>query len=317
MGSDSLLNEMELLQIVDRVFSLLDIRVLVKVNNRKVLTGLAEICGFPDKVTDITVAIDKLDKIGLDAVKAEMKEKGLDDKAVAVIEPILTLSGTAGEKIALMRGLMNGGSASGVVSQEGLKGLDELEELFSLAGSAGIRSEVEIDLSLARGLNYYTGAIFEVKALDYAIGSICGGGRYDNLTGIFGLPGVSGVGISFGADRIYDVLLALGKFPQRLGSSTTLLFANMGASEVRYIIPVAAALRARGVNVEIFPEEAKLKKQFAYAEHKAVPFLSITGTSEAEAGTVNIKDLEKGDQRTFLSSDLDGMLAFIGGSRSC
>ena len=317
VGSDSLLNEMELLQIVDRVFSLLDIRVLVKVNNRKVLTGLAEICGFPDKVTDITVAIDKLDKIGLDAVKAEMKEKGLDDKAVAVIEPILTLSGTAGEKIALMRGLMNGGSASGVVSQEGLKGLDELEELFSLAGSAGIRSEVEIDLSLARGLNYYTGAIFEVKALDYAIGSICGGGRYDNLTGIFGLPGVSGVGISFGADRIYDVLLALGKFPQRLGSSTTLLFANMGASEVRYIIPVAAALRARGVNVEIFPEEAKLKKQFAYAEHKSVPFLSITGTSEAEAGTVNIKDLEKGDQRTFLSSDLDGMLAFIGGSRSC
>ena len=204
IGSRSQVNELELVQIVDRVFSLLDVRVLIKINNRKVLTGFAEICGFPDKVVDITVAIDKLDKIGLEKVKEEMLGRGLTEEAVSVIEPILSLSGTTSEKIALMRSLMNGGSASGIVSETGLKGLDELEELFALIDAAGVSQSVEIDLSLARGLNYYTGAIFEVKSLDFPIGSICGGGRYDNLTGIFGLPDVSGVGISFGADRIYD-----------------------------------------------------------------------------------------------------------------
>ncbi len=312
IGSKSQINELELVQIVDRVFSLLDVRVLVKINNRKVLTGFAEICGFPDKVVDITVAIDKLDKIGLEAVENEMREKGLTDSAIAVIEQILKLSGTTAEKIASMRSLMNGGSASGIVSEAGLKGLDELEELFGLIDAAGVSAPVEIDLSLARGLNYYTGAIFEVKALDFAIGSICGGGRYDNLTGIFGLPDMSGVGISFGADRIYDVLQGLDKFPAGLKSATTLLFANMGTEEVRYILPVAKALREKGVAVEVYPDSSKLKKQFDYADRKAIPFLSITGGNEMEAGQVNVKNLVSGEQKSFRTSDIQGIIVFLG-----
>ena len=312
IGSKSQINELELVQIVDRVFSLLDVRVLVKINNRKVLTGFAEICGFPDKVVDITVAIDKLDKIGLEAVENEMREKGLTDSAIAVIEQILKLSGTTAEKIASMRSLMNGGSASGIVSEAGLKGLDELEELFGLIDAAGVSAPVEIDLSLARGLNYYTGAIFEVKALDFAIGSICGGGRYDNLTGIFGLPDMSGVGISFGADRIYDVLQGLDKFPAGLKSATTLLFANMGTEEVRYILPVAKALREKGVAVEVYPDSSKLKKQFDYADRKAIPFLSITGGNEMEAGQVNVKNLVSGEQKSFRTSDIQGIINFLG-----
>ena len=311
IGSRSQLNELELVQIVDRAFTLLDINVLVKVNNRKVLTGLAEICGCPDKVVDITVAIDKLDKIGLDAVKEEMLAGGLTPEAVAVIEPVLLLSGTAEEKIAAMRTLMSGGSASGRVSETGLKGLDELEELFGMIASAGIRSAVEIDLSLARGLNYYTGAIFEVKALDWQIGSICGGGRYDNLTGIFGLPDMSGVGISFGADRIYDVLKGLDKFPAGLKSATRVLFANMGQQETRYVLGVAAALRSAGVAVEIYPDAVKLKKQFDYADRKAIPFLSINGGNEIASGVVQIKNLASGEQRSFDRADIDGMLAFL------
>ena len=312
IGSKSQINELELVQIVDRVFSLLDVRVLVKINNRKVLTGFAEICGFPDKVVDITVAIDKLDKIGLEAVEDEMREKGLTDSAIAVIEQILKLSGTTAEKIASMRSLMNGGSASGIVSEAGLKGLDELEELFGLIDAAGVSAPVEIDLSLARGLNYYTGAIFEVKALDFAIGSICGGGRYDNLTGIFGLPDMSGVGISFGADRIYDVLQGLDKFPAGLKSATTLLFANMGTEEVRYILPMAKALREKGVAVEVYPDSSKLKKQFDYADRKAIPFLSITGGNEMEAGQVNVKNLVSGEQKSFRTSDIQGIIDFLG-----
>ena len=312
IGSKSQINELELVQIVDRVFSLLDVRVLVKINNRKVLTGFAEICGFPDKVVDITVAIDKLDKIGLEAVEDEMREKGLTDSAIAVIEQILKLSGTTAEKIASMRSLMNGGSASGIVSEAGLKGLDELEELFGLIDVAGVSAPVEIDLSLARGLNYYTGAIFEVKALDFAIGSICGGGRYDNLTGIFGLPDMSGVGISFGADRIYDVLQGLDKFPAGLKSATTLLFANMGTEEVRYILPVAKALREKGVAVEVYPDSSKLKKQFDYADRKAIPFLSITGGNEMEAGQVNVKNLVSGEQKSFRTSDIQRIIDFLG-----
>ncbi len=311
IGSKSQVNELELVQIVDRVFSLLDVRVVVKINNRKVLTGLAEICGFPDKVVDITVAIDKLDKVGLEAVEDELREKGLSAQAIAVVEPVLKLSGTTEEKLAAMRALMDGGSASGVVSQAGLLGLDELEELFGLIRAAGVKNPVEMDLSLARGLNYYTGAIFEVKALDFPIGSICGGGRYDNLTGIFGLPDMSGVGISFGADRIYDVLKGLEKFPEGLRSATRLLLANMG--ELPFILPVAAALRSAGVPVEIYPEAAKLKKQFDYADRKAIPFISINGSEEAAAGRVNLKDLRSGEQRTFDCADTAAMLAFLNG----
>ena len=308
IGSTSQVNELELVEMVDRVFTLLGIRVGIKVNNRKVLTGLAEICGFPERVVDITVAIDKLDKIGLESVEAEMLEKGLTADAVAVLRPVLLLSGTTEEKLATMRGLFNGGSASGLVSATGLKGLAELEELFGFIGTAGVSQPVEIDLSLARGLNYYTGAIFEV---DFPIGSICGGGRYDNLTGIFGLPNVSGVGISFGADRIYDVLKGLEKFPADLGSSTRLLFAVMGAEELRYVLPLAKTLREAGVSVEVYPEPGKLKKQFDYAAKKAIPFISINGSSEIEAATVNLKNLETGDQQAFPAAEMDKILAFL------
>ncbi len=311
IGSKSQLNELELVQIVDRVFTKFGINVAIKINNRKVLTGLAEIAGFPDKVTDITVAIDKLDKIGLEAVEAEMKERGLTDQAVAVIEPVLLLEGTTAEKIETMRGLMQGKSASGIVSETGLLGLDELDELFGFIEAAGVGQKVEMDLSLARGLNYYTGAIFEVKALDYAIGSICGGGRYDNLTGIFGLPGMSGVGISFGADRIYDVLKGLDKFPKDIAGSATVLFANMDAEALSYIIPVVKSLREAGVACEIYPDKSKLKKQFDYADRKGIPFVSINGGDEAASGIVNLKNLSSGEQKTFAKDDLEGMKAFF------
>ena len=304
IGSRSQLCELELVQIVDKVFQKLGINVLVKINNRKVLTGLAEICGFPDKVVDITVAIDKLDKIGLDAVKAEMVEKGLTAEAVAILEPVLLLSGSNAEKIARMRTIMAG-------SEAGMKGLDELEELFGFIESAGVKVATEIDLSLARGLNYYTGAIFEVKALDWQIGSICGGGRYDNLTGIFGLPDMSGVGVSFGADRIYDVLKGLNKFPENLKSCTRLLFANMGAEELKFILPVASALRSEGVAVEIYPDAVKLKKQFDYADRKAIPFLSITGETEVAEGVVNLKNLATGEQTKISKDDIAGIIAFL------
>ena len=311
IGSKSQLNELELVQIVDRVFTKFGINVAIKINNRKVLTGLAEIAGFPDKVTDITVAIDTLDKIGLEAVETEMKERGLTDQAVAVIEPVLLLEGTTAEKIETMRGLMQGKSASGIVSETGLLGLDELAELFGFIEAAGVGQKVEMDLSLARGLNYYTGAIFEVKALDYAIGSICGGGRYDNLTGIFGLPGMSGVGISFGADRIYDVLKGLDKFPKDIAGSATVLFANMDAEALSYIIPVVKSLREAGVACEIYPDKSKLKKQFDYADRKGIPFVSINGGDEAASGIVNLKNLSSGEQKTFAKDDLEGMKAFF------
>ena len=311
IGSSSLLNELELVQIVDRVFGLFGVDVCIKINNRKVLTGLAEIAGFPDKVVDITVAIDKIDKVGLEAVEAEMHEKGLSDDAIKVIEPVLMLSGTTGEKIAVMRKLMGGKSASGLVSETGLKGLDELDELFGLIEAAGISHEVELDLSLARGLNYYTGAIFEVKAKDFQIGSICGGGRYDNLTGIFGLPGMSGVGISFGADRIYDVLKGLDLFPKEVTAYTKVLFANMGNDELRYLIPVVKKLRDAGVPCEIYHEPGKLKKQFDYAGKKSIPFISIVGGDEMSRGEINLKNLATGEQRTFPVSDISAMTGFL------
>ena len=312
IGSRSQVNELELVQMVDAVFAKLGVRVKVHVNNRKVLTGFAEIAGAPDKVVDITVAIDKLDKIGLEKVKEEMAAKGLQADGIAVIEQILSLGGSFEEKLAAMKGLFDGGSASGIRSEVGLRGLDEVEELFGLIDAAGVSAPVELDLSLARGLNYYTGAIFEVKAQDWEIGSICGGGRYDNLTGIFGLPDLSGVGISFGADRIYDVLAGLNLFPAALEQSTTLLFAVMGADELRYVLPIAKALRQAGVSVEVYPEAAKLRKQFEYAERKAIPFLSINGSSEIEAGTVNIKNLASGEQKAFPLAAMKDILAFLG-----
>ena len=305
IGSRSQLCELELVQIVDAVFRRLDVRVCMKINNRKVLTGLAQACGFPDKVVDITVAIDKLDKIGLEAVEAELLERGLTPEAVELLRPVLLLQGSFEQKLAVMRNVLAG-------SEEGLRGLDELEELFGLIRSAGVAMQCELDLSLARGLNYYTGAIFEVKALDWQIGSICGGGRYDNLTGIFGLPDMSGVGVSFGADRIYDVLEGLGKFPSTLVAGADLLFANMGAAETAYVLPVASALREAGVSVEIYPDAAKLKKQFDYCDRKSVPFISICGESEAASGTVQIKNLSSGEQRTFALDDVKGMVAFLG-----
>ena len=310
IGTRSQVNELELVQMVDTVFAKLGVRVGIHINNRKVLTGFAEIAGAPDKVVDITVAIDKLDKIGLDKVKEEMADKGLSEQGIAVIEQILSLQGSFPEKMAAMKKLFEGGSASGVGSETGLKGLAELEELFGLIDAVGVGAPVEMDLSLARGLNYYTGAIFEVKALDWEIGSICGGGRYDNLTGIFGLPDLSGVGISFGADRIYDVLTGLELFPDTLESSQ-LLFAVMGADELRYILPVAKALRASGVAMEVYPEATKLKKQFEYAERKGIPFISINGSNEIAAKQVNIKNLGSGEQKAFPADDLKAILAFL------
>jgi len=289
IGSKSLINELELVQIVDEVFAKFGINVCIKINNRKVLQGLAEVIGHPDKLIDITVAIDKIDKIGLDAVKAELAERGIDEKGIATIEPVLVLSGTTEEKLATMKGIL-------ASSEAGLKGLAELEELFGYIAVAGIKQEVEIDLSLARGLNYYTGAIFEVKAKDFAIGSICGGGRYDDLTGIFGLPGMSGVGISFGADRIYDVLQGLDKFPKEAIVGTKVLFSNMGEAEVAYSLPIIAGLRAQGINCEIYPDKTKLKKQFDYAAKKNIPYFVIVGEQEVADGVVNIKNQTTGEQ---------------------
>ena len=311
IGSRSQVNELELVQMVDAVFGKLGVRVAIHINNRKVLTGFAEIAGAPDKVVDITVAIDKLDKIGIDKVKEEMAEKGISAEGIAVIEQILSLEGGFAEKLAAMKALFEGGSASGITSETGLKGLGELQELFGLIDAAGVKATVQMDLSLARGLNYYTGAIFEVKAQDWEIGSICGGGRYDNLTGIFGLPDLSGVGISFGADRIYDVLTGLDLFPSALEQSTRLLFAVMGDAELRYVLPLAKALREAGVAVEVYPEAAKLKKQFDYAQKKAIPFISINGSTEIEGGTVNVKNLETGEQKAFSASDMQGLLEFL------
>ena len=302
IGSKSLLNELELVQMVDDVFGQMGIRVVIKLNNRKILAGLAEVSGQPDKLVDITVAIDKIDKIGLDAVKQELTEKGLTEQAIAVIEPVLTLSGTTAEKLARMRELL-------ATSETGLKGLEEIGTLFSLIDGAGISQAVELDLSLARGLNYYTGAIFEVKALDFAIGSICGGGRYDDLTGIFGLPNTSGVGISFGADRIYDVLCGLDLFPKDAAAAATVLFTNMGAREVAYSVPVAAALRKAGFACEIYPDSAKLKKQFEYADRKGIPYLAIVGDQEVAEGTVTLKNLATGEQRRVAKGDLAAALS--------
>jgi histidyl-tRNA synthetase len=297
VGSNSLLNELELVQIVDEVFGKLGLSVAVKINNRKVLSGIAEVSGHSDKLIDITVAIDKIDKIGIDAVKDELKSKGIDDKAIAIIEPILSLSGTTKEKLSEIRVILS-------KSETGNKGVDELEELFNLIESAGVTCNTELDLSLARGLNYYTGAIFEVKSLETAMGSICGGGRYDDLTGIFGLKGVSGVGISFGADRIYDVISALDRFPKDAVEGTKVLFTNMGKRELIYTIPIVKQLREAGVPAEIYTDETKLKKQFDYAEKKGIPFLAIVGEDEVTNSNISLKNLSTGEQKVVDKQDI-------------
>lgn len=297
IGSRSLLYELEMAQIVDEVFKELGIRVRLKINNRKILSGLAEVSGQSDKLTDITVAIDKIDKIGIDAVKAELSERGVLPESIARIEPVLTLSGSTEEKLSAMRQILQN-------SGTGLRGLDETEELFRLIRNAGITSETEFDLSLARGLNYYTGAIFEVKALDFSIGSICGGGRYDDLTGIFGLSDTSGVGISFGADRIYDVLSGLNKFPHDAVSGTEYLFANMGGKEIDYVLSAAAACRAAGHSAEIYPESAKLRKQFEYADKKGIRYVVIAGEDEVASNKLTIKDIKTGEQKKIKISEI-------------
>ena len=299
VGSDSLLYELEMVQIVDEVFRNMGIGVRIKINNRKILSGLAEISGQSDKLTDITVAIDKIDKIGLDAVKVELAERGVLPGSIARIEPVLTLTGSTEEKITAMRHILEG-SQTGI----GMRGLDELEELFRLIREAGVAAETEFDLSLARGLNYYTGAIFEVKALDFTIGSICGGGRYDDLTGIFGLSDTSGVGISFGADRIYDVLAGLDKFPKEAVRGTEYLFANMGPATLPYILNAAARCRAAGHSCEIYPDPAKLRKQFEYADRKSIKYIVLAGEDEAAANELTIKDIIKGEQKRIKISEI-------------
>ncbi|MBQ7572343.1 MAG: histidine--tRNA ligase [Bacteroidaceae bacterium] len=299
VGSDSLLNEVELMQIVDTVFQRFGIRVCIKINNRKILSGIAEMIGQADKIVDITVAIDKLDKIGLDNVNAELRENGLPEEAIQKLQPIIQLSGTNDEKLATMREVLKD-------SETGLKGIEEVAFVLSTLGSVvgGFAADVEFDLTLARGLNYYTGCIFEVKALDVEIGSITGGGRYDNLTGIFGMPGLSGVGISFGADRIYDVLNQLDLYPQTVTSQTQLLFINFGEAEAAYCLPILAKARQAGIRCEIYPDAVKMKKQMQYANQKQVPFVALVGENEMKEGKLTLKNMETGQQQLLTPEEL-------------
>ncbi|MBR4505584.1 MAG: histidine--tRNA ligase [Bacteroidales bacterium] len=291
IGSTSLLNELELVQMIDMVFGRLDINVCVKINNRKVLAGIAEMIGAPDKIVDITVAIDKLDKIGLDNVRGELAERGLTTGQIQSLDPVFSLSGSAETKIAALEQMF-------ATVEVGRKGAEELKELFGYINATGLKCDVELDLTLARGLNYYTGAIFEVKAKDVQIGSICGGGRYDNLTGIFGMPDVSGVGISFGADRIYDVLTELNAFPEGLEQAARVMFINFGPAEQAACIGIAARLRAAGISTLIYPDSAKMKKQMDFANRKQVPFVAFVGESEMKDGTVTLKNMADGTQET-------------------
>ena len=297
IGSNSLVGELELIQIVEEVYRRLGINVCLHLNNRKVLAGIAEVIGAPDKMVDITVAIDKLDKIGVEAVNAELAERGLSAEQIQALQPILNLSGTTTEKLAALRTIL-------AQSETGLKGVEELETLFGMIEATGVKLNIELDLCLARGLNYYTGAIFEVKALDAQIGSITGGGRYDNLTGIFGMPDVSGVGISFGADRIYDVLTELELFPAELQSATRVLFATFGQAELTYALCWAKALREKGVAVEVYPEPTKMKKQMGYADDKKIPFVAIVGGNEMESNTVMLKEMGSGEQKQVTIEEL-------------
>lgn len=297
VGSNSLLNEVELVQMIDTVFRKFGIRVSIKINNRKILSGIAEIIGEADKIVDITVAIDKLDKIGLDNVNAELASKGIPQEAIDKLQPIILLSGTNEEKLETLKTVL-------AASETGLKGVEESEFILKTIAGFGIQSDVELDLTLARGLNYYTGAIFEVKALDVQIGSISGGGRYDNLTGVFGMEGVSGVGISFGADRIYDVLNQLDLYPKDAVDGTQLLFVNFGEAEAAYVLPVLAKVRAAGIRAEIYPDSAKMKKQMGYANNKAIPFVAIVGENEMNEGKLTLKNMTTGEQSLVTPDEL-------------
>ena len=307
VGSDSLLNEVELMQIVDTVFQRFGVRVQIKINNRKILTGIAEVIGAADKIVDITVAIDKLDKIGLDNVNQELRGDGLSEEQIQKLQPIITLSGTNDEKLTVIADVLKD-------SETGLRGVEELRFILGALGSVSgdgtaasqplLHNELQLDLTLARGLNYYTGAIFEVKALDVQIGSITGGGRYDNLTGIFGMPGISGVGISFGADRIYDVLNQLDCYPKDATTGTRLLFINFGERETAYCMPVVAKAREAGIRTELFPDAAKMKKQMSYANAKQIPFVVLAGENEIQAGRLTLKNMLTGEQQLLTPEEL-------------
>ncbi len=290
VGSDSLLNEVELIQIVDEVFRRLNVNVAIKLNNRKILSGIAEVIGEADKIVDITVAIDKLDKIGLENVNAELASKGLPQEAIDKLQPIIQLQGTNHEKLETIKSVL-------ATSETGLKGVEEIATILGFIENLNIQTKVELDLTLARGLNYYTGAIFEVKALDVQIGSITGGGRYDNLTGVFGLSGVSGVGISFGADRIYDVLNQLDLYPSEVSQTTKILFTTFGDAELRFAVECAKVVRNAGISAEVYPEPSKMKKQMSYANAKNIPFVAIIGETELNEKKVMLKNMESGEQK--------------------
>ncbi len=297
IGSNSLLNELELIQIIDRIFSELKIRVTIRINNRKILAGIAEIAGEKERITDITVAVDKLDRIGKEGVRQELLQRGIASETVARLEPLFSLSGTASAKLGELKNILSR-------SEEGLKGIAEMEEIFEYLAVEPVMSAVELDLSLARGLNYYTGAIIEVRAEDALIGSVCGGGRYDDLTGIFGLPGVSGVGVSFGADRIYDVMLMLDLFPAETGAATEALVVNFGREELPELLKLIRSLREAGIPSELYPESVKLKKQFAYADARKIPWVIITGSEEIAGQKATVKEMKTGAQTTVSLSEL-------------
>ena len=297
VGSDSLLSEVELMQIVDTVFSKFGIRVCIKINNRKILSGIAEVIGEADKIVDITVAIDKLEKIGLENVNEELRSDGISDEAINKLQPIISLTGTNNEKLSIIRDVLKD-------SETGLKGVEEIQFILDSLKVTGLNNAIELDLTLARGLNYYTGAIFEVKALDTPMGSITGGGRYDNLTGIFGMPGLSGVGISFGADRIYDILNTLDLYPKEAVSTTQLLFINFGEKETAYCLPIAKAVREAGIRTEVFPDNVKMKKQLSYANAKHIAFVALAGDDEIAQNKITLKNMLTGEQKMVSPEDI-------------
>lgn len=297
VGSDSLMNEVELMQIVDTVFTRFGVRVQIKINNRKILTGIAEVIGEADKIVDITVAIDKLDKIGIDNVNEELRGNGISEEAIQKLQPIINLAGSNNEKLQVIADVL-------ATSETGLKGVEETRFILDTLKNVGLNNEIQLDLTLARGLNYYTGAIFEVKALDTPMGSITGGGRYDNLTGIFGMPGISGVGISFGADRIFDVLNTLDLYPKEAVASTQLLFVNFGEKEAAYCLPIVAKARQAGIRTEIYPDSAKMKKQMSYANAKGIQFVAIVGENEMNEGKVTLKNMATGEQAMVTAEEL-------------
>ena len=297
VGSDSLMNEVELMQIVYTVFTRFGVRVQIKINNRKILTGIAEVIGEADKIVDITVAIDKLDKIGIDNVNEELRGNGISEEAIQKLQPIINLAGSNNEKLQVIADVL-------ATSETGLKGVEETRFILDTLQNVGLNNEIQLDLTLARGLNYYTGAIFEVKALDTPMGSITGGGRYDNLTGIFGMPGISGVGISFGADRIFDVLNTLDLYPKEAVASTQLLFVNFGEKEAAYCLPMVAKARQAGIRTEIYPDSAKMKKQMSYANAKGIQFVAIVGENEMNEGKVTLKNMATGEQAMVTAEEL-------------